>query len=122
MKKDKAPTMIDENKPEPVSTTRPALKLDVERYEEMLNDCDLTEEQRQEFLETIWSIIVGFVDLGFDIHPLQQADPDGCGQDLDLSLFMAENVISSKKGIPKKQFTDAADCPVETQEAKGRES
>ena len=121
MKKDKAPTMVDHNKPDAVSTARPALKLDVERYEKMLNDCDLTEEQRQDFLETIWSIIVGFVDLGFDIHPLQQVDNDGCGKDLDLSLFMAENVISSKKGIPQKQFTDAADCP-DKQEVKGMDS
>jgi len=125
MTKNKAPTMIDQNKPEAVSTTRPALKLDVERYEEMLKSCDLTEEQRQDFLETIWSIIVGFVDLGFDIHPLQQADPDGCGQDLDLTSFMASDVVSSKKGLPQKQFTDAADCPetkVGTQEAKGMDS
>ncbi len=115
MTKNKAPTMIDQNKPETITTVRPALKLDVERYEKMLNDCDLTEEQRQEFLETIWTIIVGFVDLGYDIHPLQQASSEECGQDLDLTSFMAENVISSKKGLPQKQFTDAADCR-ETQE------
>ena len=121
MTKDKAPTTIDQNKPETVTTTRPALKLDVERYEKMLNDCDLTEQQRQEFLETIWTIIVGFVDLGFDIHPLQQADPKECGQDLDLTSFMAENVISSTKGLPQKQFTDAADCP-DKQEVGGMES
>jgi len=117
----KAPTMIDQNKPETITTARPALKLDVERYEKMLNDCDLTEEQRQEFLETIWTIIVGFVDLGYDIHPLQQASSEECGQDLDLTSFMAENVISSKKGLPQKQFTDAADC-CETQEVKGMDS
>jgi hypothetical protein len=121
MAKNKAPTMIDQKKPETPATTRPALKLDVERYEKMLKNCDLTEEQRQDFLETIWSIIVGFVDLGFDIHPLQQAASEGCGQDLDLSSFMADNVVSSQKGLPKKQFTDAADCP-DTQEAKGTDS
>jgi len=113
--------MIDQDKPETVTTARPALKLDVERYEKMLNDCDLTEEQRQEFLETIWTIIVGFVDLGFDIHPVQQVISDGCGQDLDLTSFMAENVISSIKGLPQKQFTDAADCS-DTQEVKGIKS
>ncbi len=121
MTKDKAPTMIEQNKPDVIPTTRPALKLDVERYEKMLNDCDLTEEQRQEFLETIWTIIVGFVDLGFDIHPLQQADVQGCAQDINLTSFMANNVVSSKKGLPQKQFTDAADCP-DKQEVKGMES
>ncbi len=121
MTKDKAPTMIDQNKPDTLTTSRPALKLDVERYEKMLNDCDLTEEQRQEFLETIWTIIVGFVDLGYEIHPLQQADVDGCGQDLDLTSFMAENVVSSKKGLPKKQFTDVTDCS-DPQEVKETDS
>ena len=102
--------MIDQKKPTTASTARPALKLDVARYEDMLKDCDLTEEQRQEFLETIWSIIVGFVDMGFGIHPVQQAASEGCGQELDLTSFMADNVVSSQKGLPKKQFTDAADC------------
>ena len=121
MTNDKAPTMIERDKPDMVTTARPALKLDVERYEKMLNDCDLTEEQRQEFLETIWTIIVGFVDLGYDIHPLQQATSEDCGQDLDLSSFMAENVVSSKKGLPQKQFTDAANCS-DTHEVKGADS
>ncbi len=121
MAKDKAPTIIDQKKPDIISTTRPALKLDVARYEKMLGCCDVTEEQRQEFLETIWSIIVGFVDLGFEIHPLQQVTSEECGQDLDLTSFMAENVVSSHKGLPKKQFKDAADCP-DKQEAKGTES
>ncbi len=113
--------MIDQSKTDSDLNNRTALKLDVARYEDMLKNCDLTEEQRQEFLETIWSIIVGFVDLGFEVHPLQQASPDGCGQDLDLTSFMADNVVSSQKGLPKKQFTDAADCP-DMQEAKGTES
>ncbi len=121
MTKDKAPTMIDQNKPDTLTTTRPALKLDVERYEKMLNDCDLTEEQRQEFLETIWTIIVGFVDLGYDIHPLQQAAPQACEQDTDLSSYMASHVVSSRKGLSKKQFTDATDCS-DTQEVKEMDS
>jgi len=110
MEKDKAPTIINQTKPEAGSIPRPALRFDVARYEKMLNECDITEEQRQDYLETLWTVIIGFVDLGFDIHPLQQATTEACGQDLDLSTFMASNVIASKKGISQKQFTDAADC------------
>jgi len=113
--------MIDQSNTDSDLKNRTTLTLDVARYEKMLKNCDLTEEQRQDFLETIWSIIVGFVDLGFDIHPLQQVTSEECEQDLDLTSFMAENVVSSQKGLPKKQFTDAADC-LDTQEVKGTES
>ncbi len=106
------PTKATASKKEPKSprVTLPALIFDVERYQKKLDDSDLNEDQKREFLLTLWSIMVGFVDLGYDIHPLQQADPERCGQDLDLTSFMAENVISSSKGISQKQFTDAADC------------
>lgn len=48
-----------------------ALTLDFEFYDEMLAKEDIPQDQRREFLETLWSIMVSFVDLGFEIHPLQ---------------------------------------------------
>jgi hypothetical protein len=39
-----------------------------------LADPALSEADRKAFLEALWEIIVGFVDLGFDIHPLQQVE------------------------------------------------
>jgi len=110
MAKDKDPAILDHTNSDVAPVTRPALKLDLVRYEKMLNNCDLTEQQRQDFLETLWSVIVGFVDLGFEVHPLQQAAPHTCGQQLDLTSFLASDVITSKKGISQKQFTDAAKC------------
>ena len=109
MEKDKAPIVE-----EPVHGSfelikRPALKLDVERYQKMLDSTDLNEEEKQDFLETVWSIVIGFVDLGFEIHPLQQVNSDGCGQELDLSSFLASDVVSLKKTIAQNQFTKAAD-------------
>lgn len=32
----------------------------------------MTPVQQQELLEALWIIVVGFVDLGFGIHPVQQ--------------------------------------------------
>jgi len=32
----------------------------------------MSEEERAALLEAMWNIIVSFVDLGFDLHPLQQ--------------------------------------------------
>lgn len=50
----------------------PPLTLDFARYEELLADFDMSEEERAALLEAMWNIIVSFVDLGFDLHPLQQ--------------------------------------------------
>jgi len=52
------------------------LTLDVERYDAYLANSDLTEEQKQAFLETLWNIVVSFVDMGFGMDATQAA----CGQ------------------------------------------
>ena len=50
----------------------PPLTLDVSRYEALLADFDMSEEKRAALLEAMWNIVVSVVDLGFDLHPLQQ--------------------------------------------------
>ena len=59
------------------SATRPVLTLDAALYERYLEDSDLTDDQKHAFLETLWSVIVTFVDLGFGIEPVQQAIEEG---------------------------------------------
>jgi len=60
----------------PISTTpmstAPAIAIDYTLYEHYLENSDLTETQRKEFLDALWNIIVNFVDLAFGVHPLQQ--------------------------------------------------
>lgn len=51
----------------------PSLTIDWELYGEYLEDSDLSGGQKREFIETLWSIVVAFVDLGFGVHPVQQA-------------------------------------------------
>ncbi len=51
----------------------PTITLDYALYESYLNDSDLSDEQKIEFIDTLWNIIVSFVDLGFGVHPSQQA-------------------------------------------------
>lgn len=55
------------------------LLLDVARYEAYLADSDMSDAEKQEFLQALWSIIVEFVALGWGVHPLQQAQ-NCCGQ------------------------------------------
>ncbi|MEM9128266.1 MAG: hypothetical protein AAGA97_00895 [Pseudomonadota bacterium] len=57
-------------------STPPTVKVDVERYAHMLSNTDMSEDQKRQFLEALWTIIVSFIDLGFGVHPLA----DTCGQ------------------------------------------
>lgn len=57
-----------------------ALTINYELYEHYLEGSDLTEAQKREFLDALWSVIVSFATLGFGIHPLQQVTSDTCEQ------------------------------------------
>jgi hypothetical protein len=63
-----------EPRPGAATSRYAALTLDVARYEAMLTDSDMSEAERRAFLEALWEIVVGFVDLGFNKHPLQQVE------------------------------------------------
>lgn len=52
------------------------LRIDVERYQHMLDSADLSEDQKREVLEALWTIIVTVVELGYGVHPMQEV----CGQ------------------------------------------
>jgi len=94
-----------------ITAPRPSLSIDWDLYGTYLEDSDLSDEQKREFIETLWSIVVSFVDLGFGIHPLQQALPDGCEQLSDLSEILASdlgNVVGSTHQFSKIEFVKAA--------------
>lgn len=42
-----------------------SLAFDAARYRGYVDDLDLTEEQEAAFLQTLWEVMVAFVDLGF---------------------------------------------------------
>ncbi|UWQ83108.1 hypothetical protein [Leisingera caerulea] len=63
---------------------RPRIEVDVAFYQDMLDDPSLSDEQKKQIIEALWSIIVAFVDLGFGVHPAQAANP--CGKD-DIPLI-----------------------------------
>lgn len=56
--------------------TNRRLEVDVQRYQEYLDDPTLSDGERAQIIEALWAIISGFVELGFDVHPVQQA----CGK------------------------------------------
>lgn len=51
--------------------TPPSLTIDLEYYQQYLEDSTLTDAQKQELLETLWQIICECVRMGYGIHPLQ---------------------------------------------------
>lgn len=53
-----------------------ARRFDVGTYQQMLDDPSFGEADKAALLEALWSIIVGFVDLGFSVGPFEE----GCGQ------------------------------------------
>lgn len=69
---------------------RPTLSLDWEVYAAMLENSDMPLDQQRELIETLWSIVVMFVDLGFDLNPVQQI----CGQSEDALSDDPPNLVS----------------------------
>ncbi|NHM24418.1 hypothetical protein [Tritonibacter mobilis] len=55
---------------------RPSLSVDWEAYAAMLEDSDMPLDQQQELIETLWSIVLMVVDLGYDIKLV----PQSCGE------------------------------------------
>lgn len=52
---------------------RPILELDWSLYESYLQDSDWSDDQKREFITTIWQIVIMFVDLGFGVESGQLA-------------------------------------------------
>ena len=96
--------------PETNAATRlPALAFDFREYQRFVDDSDWTEAQKREFLEAVWQIIVGFVDLGFKLHPVQLAinakplAPDSS------RVLSSVNISASKELAVAAQFDERAE-------------
>lgn len=68
--------------------TSPALSFDPHEFCHYLADSDWTEEQKVEFIEALWQIVVSFVDLGFDLHPVQRVIDASSGLEADSSAVL----------------------------------
>ena len=98
----------------------PALEFDWRAYDDFLDRSELSEDQRRELLETLWSIVVSFVDLGFGLHPIQRAVADI----VEAGGFCAAeepSLLHSAPSLPNKPFEKAAarsdECPAEGTES-----
>ncbi|MEO1405119.1 MAG: hypothetical protein AAFV54_01340 [Pseudomonadota bacterium] len=71
-------------------TQRRALTLDVERYQRYLDVADIGDDEKRAFIEALWTIIVNFVDLGFEVRP-----ENPCGKLVDIE----ERATASVSGL-----------------------
>ena len=99
MTEDTRPIEADNQNTNGPPKTRIALTIDWDLYGQFLDGSDLSDAEKREFIETLWFVAVSFVDLGFGIHPLQQATEDCCEEKRDLANFIAaesRSVVNSQ--------------------------
>ena len=100
---------------ENLSSDQPFITVDYERYAHLLEETDLTDEQKREYLQALWGIIVEFVSLGWGVHPLQQTPKTSRQPDEDL-LKMGDNPVFLDRAIASDDVRALADLSPEAHE------
>jgi len=77
--------------PQHLKPDKPSFSIDWDAYLPYLESSDLTEAQKREFIETLWSIVMAFVDFGWSSKPL----PKDCGEEIDLNSLVEASVVQS---------------------------
>ncbi|MGD1926009.1 MAG: hypothetical protein ACFB03_17740 [Paracoccaceae bacterium] len=103
-------------KPAPVSSTsdafagtdretaprrQPGVRFDWRDWAPYLEDDAIPDDQKRELIETLWSIVTAFVDMGWSLNPTQQI----CGQYIDLKAVLDAAVLESEQ--EKQEQEDA---------------
>ncbi len=79
------------------------LQVDIEKYQAWLDDPDLSEADKEQIIQLLWQIIMCFVDLGFEVAPLQ----DACGKMAEcvgLDGTDKQGVVNSAKHTLSEMF------------------
>lgn len=81
------------------ASTKPVVEIDFARYFECTRDFDMSEEEQRQLILALHKIMLAFVDLGFELNPIQHAgegDHIACGQsesEVDLSTQPLGDVV-----------------------------
>ncbi|OAO00379.1 hypothetical protein A8B75_18745 [Sphingomonadales bacterium EhC05] len=61
---------------------RPVIEIDFEKYLKVTEKFEQTEEQQRQYIAIMHQIMLTFVDMGYDLHPVQHipAPKSACGQ------------------------------------------
>jgi hypothetical protein len=83
------------------------LQFDPTAYRHFLDDCDWPEAQKDAFITDLWKIVVSFVDLGFDRHPIQQALACRKSLDADSDAVIDSPPVSTTFNFRSKELAVA---------------
>lgn len=81
------------------ASAKPVVEIDFARYFECTKNFDMSEEEQRQLILALHKIMLAFVDLGFELNPIQHAgegDHIACGQadhDGDLSAQPLGDVV-----------------------------
>jgi hypothetical protein len=53
-----------------------ALQFDAQEFAHFLDESDLTQDQKLEYIQTVWSIVLQFIDLGWGVNSIPVALPE----------------------------------------------
>jgi hypothetical protein len=73
------------------SPNYPTLHLNWEDWTDFLEDSDAPDPEKRAMIEALWSIVVGFVDFGWDISSGDKI----CGEEIDLTTLLNAAVVNS---------------------------
>lgn len=89
----------------PPETVPPVLRFDWRDWLPYFEDGNIPEDQKRVLIETLWSIMIGFVDLGWSIAPEPESSAlensgvgksaKNCGQTFDLKAVLEAAVVRS---------------------------
>ena len=96
--------MKDTSEPPP---PKPGLHLNWQDWLPYLEDKGASEDDKRQFIETLWAIAMGFADAGWDIRsdsaPEDVTDKKTCGQVVDLTTALRNAVLNSETHPQTKQ-------------------
>ena len=70
------------------------LTIDVSLYEHYLDDSDMSDAEKNEFIQTMWNLVCEFVKVGYAVHPLH-LEHETCGKE-DYKSLPKRNSHSSQ--------------------------
>ncbi|WP_299867712.1 hypothetical protein [uncultured Roseobacter sp.] len=83
---------------------RPSIHLNWQDWLPYLEDSTATEAEKQQVIETVWSIAMAFVDLGWDIDTGENTS----GQSFDLTAALRAAVVHSEVNNSRSSSEAAA--------------
>ena len=82
--------------PEREPNARPKVQFDWRDWLPYLAASDASEDQKRELIETVWAIVLTFVDLGWEVEAASEASEKNCGQSFDLTAALMSAVVQSE--------------------------